>query len=96
MRTGDMEGTLDFYCNGYRYFHDIEETEKHYQQICNTPSERQWYGQDVVEFESVTELNTTIQKLTALRNAVNGNNFNDSHIQREFGNNGIDYNIKRY
>lgn len=95
MRTGDMEGTLDFYCNGYRYFHDIQKTKAEYQKIQNDPGQRQWYGRDVIEFNSIAELNLMIQELTILRNAVNGNHFNDPHVQVEFGDNNIDYNIKR-
>ena len=96
MYLEDETGAYDFYCNGYRYFHNIQETEENYQRIRNNPSQRQCYGQDVIEFNSITELNLTIQKLTALRNAVNGSHFNDNHIQKEFGDNGIDYNTKVY
>lgn len=82
---------LDFYCNGYRYFHNIEETFKDYQRIKSNPSKKQFYGQDVIIFNSVSEITETIQKLTMLRNAVNGIQC-DSHVQKEFGDNGIHYN----
>lgn len=96
MYIEDETEVYDFYCNGYRYFHNIQETEVYYQQIRNNPQKRQWYGQDVIKFNSITELNSTIQKLTALRNTINGSNFNDNHIQKEFGDNGINYNTKIY
>lgn len=96
MYLEDETGAYDFYCNGYRYFHNMQETKENYQRIRNNPDRRQFYGEDVIKFNSVTELNATIQKLTALRNAVNGNNFNDNHVQMEFGDNGINYNTKIY
>ncbi|MBQ9731416.1 MAG: hypothetical protein IJV94_04870 [Bacilli bacterium] len=96
MTIKDETGAYDFYCNGYRYFHNLQETKIEWQQIRNNSQARQHYGEDVIEFNSITELNETIQKLTALRNAVNGNNFNNSHIQKDFGDNGIAYNTKVY
>ena len=96
MKLIDETGAYDFYCKGYRYFHDIEKTEANYRQICNIPSEKQYYGQDVIEFDSVTEINETIQKLTALRDTVNGARLKDNHVQKEFGNDGIYYNTKFY
>ena len=38
MKLIDETGAYDFYCKGYRYFHDIEKTEANYRQICNIPS----------------------------------------------------------
>ena len=96
MKLIDETGAYDFYCNGYRYFHDIEKTEAEYQRICDIPNKRQFYGQDVIEFDSVTEINTTIQKLTALRDTVNGAHLKDNHVQKEFGNNGQYYNRRFY
>lgn len=82
------EKVTDFYCEGFRYFDNYEKTKKEYQQSQGT-EQQGWYGQDVISFKDITELNSVIQKLTLLRDSINFKNSRHPNIQREFGNNQI-------
>lgn len=84
-----MKQRLDFYCNGFRWFNNYEETEKYYRKIENKPNIRQYYGQGVLTFNNITEINTIIQELTLLRDSIIHNNSKHPNIQKEFGTSNI-------
>lgn len=88
-----MKQKLDFYCNGFRWFDNYEKTKEQYQKIENKPNIRQYYGQGVLTFHNITELNTTIQELTLLRDSVIQNVSKHPKIQKEFGTDGSNRNI---
>ena len=82
------EAVTDFYCEGFRYFDNYEETKKEYEKNQGTDLQG-WYGQDVLSFKDITELNSVIQKLILLRDSINLKSSRHPNIQREFGNNQI-------
>lgn len=85
----------DIYCNGYRWFNNYDETKKRYEEdlAATTPyfSDIQYYGQEVLSFRNICELNTFIHCLTLLRDSINQDISKHPKIHKEFGTNHIDY-----
>jgi hypothetical protein len=75
----------DFYCEGYRWFSDFEKEKEKYSKILGT-EEQSWYGDQVLIFNDIAELNAIIYKLTLLRDSINTHSFKHNNIQKEFGN----------
>ena len=79
----------DFYCQGFRWFDNYDKTKQHYLKISQNPNEQQYYGQNVIVFNNITELNIIIQELTLLRDSINHQMPRHQNIQREFGTDGL-------
>lgn len=88
-----MKQIYDIYCDGFRWFDNYEKTKEYYQEIENKPNKRQYYGQDVLTFHNITELNTIIQELTLLRDSIIQNVSKHPKIQKEFGTDGSNENV---
>ena len=86
---------IDFYCEGFRWFDNYEAQKQSYQKLLKTPNDQQYYGQHILVFENISDLNCLIQKLTLLRDTINTNTPKHPNIHKEFGNNGINnkYNL---
>lgn len=83
-----MKQNFDIYCEGYRWFNNYAQTKKYFNNIKDTDN-IQYYGQNVLVFQNLTELNTIIQELTLLRNSINNHISKHEKIQQEFGYDGI-------
>ena len=81
---------IDLFCKGYRFFHNYDKTFNHYKEIVNT-NLQQYYGQGVLIFEDVSDINILIQELTVLRDKINIGRQHPK-VQIEFGTNKINYN----
>ena len=79
-----MKQNFDIYCEGYRWFDNYYKTKKYFNNIKNT-DEIQYYGQNVLVFQNLTELNIAIQELTLLRDSINSHVSKHEKIQQEFG-----------
>lgn len=80
----------DFACDGYRFYHDYEDTCKYWESIKDIPDERQYYNQGTLIFKDITELQATIFRLQELAKAVN-TQCENRIIKKEIGDNGINY-----
>ena len=91
-RQSDIRGESlpDFACGEYRVFENYDETFKYWNKIKERPDLRQYYGQGVLIFKDITELQTTIFRLQKLAEAVN-KRIENNIAKKEFGDNGVSY-----